>query len=74
VQPLLSADLERALILWLGSMAVLLMVASESVSPYYMQTRLLIDKKRLRRISLVLSILFLLYTLIKIYAIFTLQA
>ena len=63
--PLTSADM----LLWLGITAILLLITSELVSPYYGQIGLLIDKKRLRRFALIFLILFLLYVLVQIYEI-----
>ena len=45
--------------LWLAVVALILLATSELVSPYHGQTNLLIDKKRLRRVALVVGILFL---------------
>jgi hypothetical protein len=65
--PLSSADR----MLWLGITAILLLVTSELLSPYYGQTTLLIERKKLRLTALVISLLFVLDALVQIYAIFT---
>lgn len=65
--PLTPAEI----MLWLGIMAIMLLVISELASPYYRQIALLIEKRKLRLAALVLSILFFLDALIQIYAILT---
>jgi hypothetical protein len=57
--------------LWLGAMAILLLVTSEFISPYYRHIGLTIEKKRLRQAALIFSTLFLLIAIIRIYEIFT---
>jgi hypothetical protein len=54
--------------LWLGITALLLLITSEFISPYYGKTCILIEKGRLRRVALVFSTLFFLEALIQIYA------
>jgi hypothetical protein len=44
---------------WLASTSIILLITTELVSPYYGQTKLLINKKRLKNIALALGILFL---------------
>lgn len=45
--------------LWLAITAIILLVTSELISPYYGKTNLIINKKRLRNIALATSTLFL---------------
>jgi hypothetical protein len=45
--------------IWLAVTAVILLIPAELLSPYYGPTNLLIKKKRLKNVSLGLSILFL---------------
>jgi len=55
--------------LWLAISAIILLATSELLSPYYGRTGLLIEKGRLRRVALVLGILFLSTVAIRIYQI-----
>lgn len=57
--------------LWLAVTAIILLITSELISPYYGKTSLLINKKRLRNIALIISIMFLITVAIRIYAIIT---
>ena len=57
--------------LWLAVTAIILLITSELVSPYYGKTNLLINKKRLKRAALVMSILFLMTMVIRIYGMIT---
>jgi hypothetical protein len=57
--------------LWLAVTAIILLVTSELISPYYGKTNLLINKKRLRNISLAVSTLFLATVVIRIISIIT---
>ena len=52
--------------LWLAITAIILLVTSELISPYYGKTNLIINKKRLRNISLAVSTLFLITVGIRI--------
>jgi hypothetical protein len=52
--------------LWLAITAVILLIASELISPYYGKTRLLINKKRLRNLGLAVSTLFIITVAIRI--------
>jgi hypothetical protein len=45
--------------LWLAVTAIILLITSELISPYYGRTNLLINKKRLKNTALTVSILFL---------------
>ena len=55
--------------LWLAVTAIILLITSEFISPYYGKTNLLINKKRLKRAALIVSILFLMTVVIQIYGI-----
>ena len=57
--------------LWLAVTAIILLVTSELISPYYGQTNILINKKRLKNASLTIGILFLITVAIRIYEIIT---
>ena len=57
--------------LWLAVTAIILLITSELISPYYGKTNLLINKKRLRNAALTMSILFLTTVAIQIYNIIT---
>ena len=52
--------------LWLAFTAIILLVTTELVSPYYGRTRLRINKKRLKNIALVISALFLISAAMRI--------
>jgi hypothetical protein len=55
--------------LWLAFTAIILLITSELISPYYGRTNILINKKRLRNVALTMSILFLITVAIRIYEI-----
>jgi hypothetical protein len=57
--------------LWLAVTAIILLITSELISPYYGKRNLLINRKRLRNVSLTMSILFLITVAIRIYEIIT---
>jgi len=57
--------------LWLAVTAIILLITSELISPYYGKTSLLINKKRLRNVALIMSIMFLITVAIRIYGIIT---
>jgi len=57
--------------LLLAVTAIILLITSELVSPYYGKTNLIINKKRLRNIALAVSILFLITVAIRIFDIIT---
>jgi hypothetical protein len=52
--------------LWLAVTAIILLITSELISPYYGKTNLLINRKRLRNAALTVSILFLITVAIRI--------
>jgi hypothetical protein len=57
--------------LWLAVTAIILLITSELISPYYGKTNLLINRKRLRNVALVMSTLFLITVALRIYGIIT---
>jgi len=57
--------------LWLAVTAIMLLITSELISPYYGKRNLLINRKRLRNVALTVSILFLITVAIQIYQIIT---
>jgi hypothetical protein len=57
--------------LWLAVTAIILLITSELISPYYGKTNLLINKTRLRNVALTISIMFLITVAIRIYGIIT---
>lgn len=66
--PLTFADIS----LWLAITAIILLMTSELISPYYGQANLLINKGKLRTIALIMGILFMLTVALRIYSIVTL--
>jgi hypothetical protein len=52
--------------LWLAVTAIILLITSELISPYYGKTNLLINKRRLRNVALSVSTLFLITVAIRI--------
>ena len=57
--------------LWLAITAIILLITSELISPYYGKTNLLINKKRLKNAALTMGILFLITVVIRIFDIIT---
>jgi hypothetical protein len=55
--------------LWLAITAIILLVTSELISPYYGKTNLLINKKRLKNTALAASTLFLVTVAIRVVSI-----
>ena len=55
--------------LWLAITAIILLITSELLSPYYGKTNILISKKRLKNTALAVSILFLATVAIRIISI-----
>jgi len=55
--------------LWIAVTAIILLVTSELLSPYYGRTSIIVNKKRLRMVSLSLGILFMLTVIIRVYEI-----
>lgn len=58
--------------LWLAITAIIVLAASELLSPHYEKTNIVIDRKRLRTAALILGLLFLFTVLIRTYGIITL--
>jgi hypothetical protein len=52
--------------LWLAITAIVLLITSELISPYYGKTNLLINKKKLRNVAIIVSTLFLITVAIRI--------
>jgi hypothetical protein len=55
--------------LWLAVTAIILLVTSELISPYYGKKNLLINKKRLRNVALTVSTLFLITVAVRVVTI-----
>jgi hypothetical protein len=55
--------------LWTAVTAIILLATSELLSPYYGRTRLMINKKRLRMVSLIVAFIFLATVAYRIYEI-----
>lgn len=55
--------------LWLAITAIILLITSELISPYYGKTNILINKKRLKNAALTIGVLFLITVAIRIYEI-----
>jgi len=53
--------------LWLAVTAIILLITSELISPYYGKTNLLINKKRLRQVAIAVSVLFLITVALRFY-------
>ena len=53
--------------LWLAVTAIILLVTLELTSPHYGTTNLRIERKRLRNVALIISLLFLITVIIHIY-------
>jgi len=57
--------------LWTAIVAIILLVTSELLSPYYGRTGILINRKRLRAVALVVALIFLGTVAYRIYEIVT---
>lgn len=57
--------------LWTAVVAIILLVTSELLSPYYGRTGILINRKRLRAVALVVALIFLGTVAYRIYEIVT---
>lgn len=55
--------------LWLAVTAIILLATAELISPYYGRTNLVVEKGRLRKVALLLGILFMITVAIRIYGI-----
>jgi len=65
ISPLSFWDLS----LWIAVTAVILLLTSELLSPYYGRTSIIVNKKRLKMVTLSLGILFMLTVFIRVYKI-----
>jgi len=59
--------------LWLAGTSLALLIASELLSPYYGETGLLLNRRRLRGVALILASLFLATVAYRIYDIIVLS-
>ena len=57
--------------LWTAIVAIILLVTSELLSPYYGRTGILINRKRLRAVALIVALIFLGTVAYRIYEIVT---
>jgi hypothetical protein len=55
--------------LWLAVTAIILLVTSELISPYYGKSKVLINKPRLRNAALIVGVLFLVTVIMRMYEI-----
>jgi hypothetical protein len=55
--------------LWLAVSSIILLTTSELLKPYHSQSSMIIESGRLRRVALILGVLFLFTNVIKIYEI-----
>jgi hypothetical protein len=55
--------------LWLAITAIILLITSEIISPYYGKTGILIEKRRLRIVALTVGLIFMFTVFIRIYQI-----
>ena len=55
--------------LWLAVTAIILLTAAELLSPYYGNTSIFIDRRRLQRVALTVGLLFIFTVFIRIYQI-----
>jgi len=55
--------------LWTAIVAIILLVTSELLSPYYGRTGILINRKRLRAVALIVALIFLSTVAFRIYEI-----
>jgi hypothetical protein len=53
--------------LWLAVTAIILLVTSELISPYYGKSKIPINKQKLRNAALAVGILFLVTVIIRVY-------
>ena len=53
--------------LWLAIIAIILLITSELINPYYGQTGLIIEMGRLRRVELILGSIFLFTVVLRVY-------
>jgi hypothetical protein len=55
--------------LWLAVTAIILLVTSELISPYYGKSKIPINKQKLRKAALIIGTLFLVTVIIRVYEI-----
>lgn len=58
--------------LWIAVITIILLITLELTTPYSGHVNLAIDRRRLRRITLILTIIFILTVAVRIYEILTL--
>jgi len=56
---------------WTAIIAIILLVTSEFLSPYYGRTRIMINRKRLRIVALIVTSIFLATVVYRVYEIIT---
>jgi uncharacterized membrane protein len=56
---------------WTAIIAIILLVTSEFLSPYYGRTRIMINRKRLRIVALIVTSIFLATVVYRVYEIVT---
>ena len=56
---------------WTAITAIILLVTSEFLSPYYGRTRIMINRKRLRIVALIVTSIFLATVVYRVYEIIT---
>jgi len=59
--------------LWLAGTSLALLIASELLSPYYGDTGVVLNRRRLRAVALILAFLFLVTVAYRVYAIIALS-
>jgi len=59
--------------LWLAFTAIILLITTEMLSPYYRKIHISIDKKRLKNVAFLISILFLVTVAMRIISILLTQ-
>lgn len=55
------------IILWLAVAAIILLITSEIISPYSGKMNILIDRQRLRKIALIVGLLFMITVFLRIF-------
>ncbi len=59
--------------LLLAVTALILLITSEIISPYYRKTVILIERRRLRAFAIIVGLVFILTIFVRIYQLITLQ-
>jgi uncharacterized membrane protein len=57
--------------LFTAIMAIILIITSELLSPYYARTGIVVDRKRLRRAALIVALIFLIIVAYRVYELIT---